>query len=74
MLTGPYFVPGWFSAGAQLYCMVDLHGEVGGDTFTVSDYTVNFGLMAGYTGEIPPAENGSTGLALGLLPLDTLYE
>ena len=74
VLTGPYFVPGWFSAGAQLYCMVDLHGEVEADTFIVSDYTVNFGLMTGYTGEIPDAEDGSTVPPLGLLPLDTLYE
>ena len=74
VLTGPYFVPGWFSAGAQLYCRVDLQGEVGGNRFTVSDYSVNFGLMTGYTGEIPPAEYGSGVYPLGLLPLDTVYD
>lgn len=74
VLTGPYFVPGWFSAGAQLYCMVDLRGEVDGDAFIVSEYTVNFGFMNTYTGGIPDAKDGWTVPSLGLLPIDTLYE
>ena len=74
VLTGSYFFPGWFSAGASLYCMVELYGQVDQDEMTISDYTVNFGYMNRYSGGIPNADDGFWSPSFGLVPIDTLYE
>jgi hypothetical protein len=74
VLTGPYFVPGWFSAGASLYCMVEMNGQVDQNVMKVSNYNVNFGYMNRYSGGIPEAEDGFNGPSFGLVPIDTIYE
>ncbi len=74
VLTGPYFVPGWFSAGAQLICMVELRGEVDRDVMRVSNYYVNFGYFNRYSGGIPDEDDLFSVPSLGLVPIDTLYE
>lgn len=74
VLTGPYFVPGWYSSGARLYCMVELQGEVDGDIMRVSNHYVNINSMHGYSGIIPYEQHGSSPPSYGLVPIDTLYE
>ena len=74
VLTGAYFFPGLFSAGASLYCMVELDGQVDQNVMEVSNYRVSFGYMNGYSGGIPEAEDGFWSPSFGLVPIDTIYE
>lgn len=74
VLQGPYFVPGWYSAGASLYCMVELDGQVDQNIMKVSNYSVSFGYMNQYSGGIPEAEDGFQSPSFGLVPIDTIYE
>lgn len=75
MASGPYTVPGWYSAGAILFCQVEINVEQVSGGFRVSGYTVGFGgpnfdwdsRLA--TGE----EIESRGLAVGLVPIDHAY-
>ena len=75
LLTGPsYSVPGWFSAGAQQYCRVDLSVEPAPGGLRVTSYSVDFGAaisadltrMPDWAGEVQVTRGG-------LLPLDTRY-
>ena len=73
--AGGYWVPGWFSAGAALYCRVDFDVEVKGDMVWVNDYSVHFiGATPIDDDEIPEVdEHSQQGDAVGLVPITTRF-
>ena len=73
MLSGPYFVPGWFSAGAALYCHVDMNVARQGKSYVVNHYFVNFGGPSfDFDSRIATFEDSTMrGMDVGLIPVDT---
>ena len=73
--TGPYAVPGWFSAGAVLYCQVELAVDQVPEGFAVQFYNVGFGRpVFDATGGLEGREEiDRPGIAAGLLPIETPY-
>ncbi|BBU58219.1 hypothetical protein KU6B_44840 [Mameliella alba] len=75
LLTGPsYSVPGWFSAGAQQYCRVDLSVEPAPGGLRVISYSVDFGAAISADLTRTPEWRGEVQVTRGgLRPLDTRY-
>lgn len=72
---GGYWVPGWFSAGAALYCRVEFDVEVKGDMIWVNDYEVHFVSWSERVDDSIPEVNEQTrrGESVGLVPINTRY-
>ncbi len=82
VLTGPLSVPGWYSAGAALYCRVEFSAEVGNGTYEIDlsrSYNLSFGrafdLDEIAADEIPGPDDGYTYdvFPAGMIPIDTRY-
>lgn len=75
VLSGPYHVPGWFSAGAMLFCKVSFEVGEQGNGFRVERYSAGFGTpMFDLDDRLPDAEQVTGAqLQMGLVPIDTRY-
>ena len=82
LATGALSVPGWNSAGAALYCRVEVPIEAAGEMFEIrqnASYSVSFGrafdLDEMGPDEIPGRDDGYSYnvIAAGLIPIDTKY-
>jgi len=76
ILTGPFYQPGWYSAGAALYCRVELSVEPGNGVYNVSasNYRVSFGpLFDLEENPLPEANDFFTVFGAGMIPIDTRY-
>lgn len=75
MTSGPYYVPGWYSAGAVLFCQVEMGVEKVGEDFKVGWYNVGFGgpQFDWDTRLATEAEIERRGMSIGLVPIDTRY-
>ena len=82
LVTGALSVPGWNSAGAALYCRVEVPIEAAGEMFEIrqnASYSVSFGRAFDLDeigpDEIPGRDDGYSYnvIAAGLIPIDTKY-
>lgn len=74
VLSGPYHVPGWFSAGAMLFCKVSFDVTELETGFQVDRYYVGFGRMFDLDNRLPDAQEVTGAqLQMGLVPIDTPY-
>jgi len=82
VLTGPLSVPGWNSAGAAMYCRVEIPAEaVGGafEIYTSRSYKVSFGRafdLDDIAPDVIPAPDAGYDydvIRAGLIPIDTPY-
>lgn len=82
VLTGALSVPGWNSAGAALYCRVEVPAEAVGSSFeidTTQSYRVSFGRAFDLDDmgpdDIPGPDDGYSYdvIPAGLIPIDTAY-
>ena len=76
VLSGNHYIPGWNSAGAALFCRVEIYANLTGDTFTVDGYSAKFASLAdlGTQALSPRFEGGARPSTLaGLVPIDTRY-
>ncbi len=75
MASGPFFVPGWYSAGAVLFCQVDMGVEPVAGGLRVTHYNVGFGGPSfdwdSRLAEFEEIERN--GLSVGLVPIDTPF-
>ncbi len=73
ILSGPFYQPGWYSAGAALYCRVELRDvEKGPGYYGISNhFNVSFGPMFDLDQEPLPEENQLFKvIPAGLIPID----
>lgn len=76
ILSGPFHVPGWYSAGAALYCRAELSVEPGGGSYDVKSdyYQVSFGALFDLDDTPLPEWNSDYNvIPAGLSPIDTRY-
>jgi len=76
IVSGPFHVPGWYSAGAALYCRAELTVEPGSGFYDVqTDYhTVSFGTLFDLDDNPLPDWNGEYDvIPAGLIPIDSRY-
>ena len=76
ILSGPFHVPGWYSAGAALYCRVELAVEPGGGSYAVKTdyYPVSFGALFDLDDMPLPEWNSEYNvIPAGMIPIDTRY-
>lgn len=75
MVSGPYAVPGWYSAGAALFCQVELMVEDNAGGFRITDYRVGFGGPSfDWNSRLAhPDEITRADLEAGLVPIDRRY-
>ena len=73
---GPLYVPGWYSAGAALYCRAELNVEPGSGYYDVQTdyYTVSFGALFDLDDDPLPEWNGDYDvIPAGMIPIDSRY-
>lgn len=77
VLVGPLYEPGWHSAGAQMYCKVNIRTSKNRDVENVDSYDVSFGnwnLDADNNARnIQDGPGRFKVIKSGLLPIETLY-
>ena len=75
VLSGPYWVPGWYSAGAMLFCRVVIPVVEKGASLEVIDYRVGFGTpMFDLDSRLPNDEDvRGVRVKAGLIPIDTPF-
>jgi hypothetical protein len=75
--TGSYYIPGWYSAGAALFCRVEffVQERQSPKGFIVNSYRVDFGGMTPDAEKRLPklADAPYPGESIGLVPMSTLY-
>lgn len=75
LLDGPFHHPHWYSAGAVMYCRVELQYERDGQNIRISDYNADFGLLSEIERSvIPDRSDRYREFSAGLLPIDTVYK
>lgn len=77
LVTGPFFQPGWYSAGSMQYCRVAIGREKVPGGVRVPTYDVEFGYLGQLDrrDRVPAQGQGHVvrGFRAGLLPIDTEY-
>lgn len=76
ILSGPFSVPGWYSAGAALYCRTELSVEPGAGFYDIKSdyYQVSFGALFDLDDTPLPEWNGDYPvIPAGLIPIDTRF-
>lgn len=76
MLSGPYYVPGWYSAGAVLFCQVNLSTVYKNPYFIVENYDVTFGgPHFDWDSRLANRSDVSQyGVRAGLIPVETEFK
>ncbi|MCB1358779.1 MAG: hypothetical protein KDK53_20545 [Maritimibacter sp.] len=76
ILSGPFHVPGWYSAGAALYCRAELSVAPGAGVYDVSvnNFNVSFGPLFDLDETPLPEWNGEYNvISAGVEPIDTPF-
>jgi len=74
--SGPFHVPGWYSAGAALYCRAELSVEPGAGAYEVQTgyYTVSFGALFDLDENPLPEWNAEYNvIPAGMIAIDSRY-
>jgi hypothetical protein len=75
--TGSYYIPGWYSAGAALFCRVEFSVEERKSPkgFVIKSYSVGFGAMNPDVEKRLPKQEDTQyrGMSIGLIPMSKPY-